>query len=42
MKKLCNDDIAGMHSAGITANGVKTAVFIPASSINSKLSLTMD
>lgn len=34
-------DIAGMHSAGITANGVKTAVFIPASSINSKLSLTM-
>lgn len=35
-------DIAGMHSAGITANGVKTAVFIPASSINSKLSLTMD
>lgn len=34
-------NIAGIHAAGITSSSGKTAVFIPASSINRALSLTM-
>lgn len=34
-------NIVGIHSAGITSSSGKTAVFIPASKINSALSLTM-
>lgn len=35
------NNIAGMHSAAITTNSVRNAIFIPASSINRALSLTM-
>ena len=35
------NNIAGMHSAAITTNSVRSAIFIPASSINRALSLTM-
>lgn len=37
---MCHN-IAGIHAAGITSSSGKTAVFIPASSINRALSLTM-
>lgn len=34
-------NIAGMHSAGVTTSGTKSAIFIPAAAINRALSLTM-